>query len=66
MDCDFTYNEEDIESLELKWYFRHDPTPIYTWVPPNEPQVNISEKNILRGPERVSQPVRQGSVIHIS
>lgn len=41
VDCDFSYNEEDIESLELKWYFRHDPTPIYTWVPPNDPQVRF-------------------------
>ena len=41
VDCDFIYEEEDIESLELKWYFRHDPTPIYTWVPPNNPQVSI-------------------------
>ena len=41
MDCDFTYNEEDKKSFELKWYFRFDPTPIYTWVPPNDPQVYL-------------------------
>ena len=39
IDCEYHYNEKDVETFELKWYFRHDPTPIYTWVPPNRPQV---------------------------
>ena len=28
------------DTLEVKWYFRYDPTPIYQWVPPFPPQVN--------------------------
>ena len=40
VDCDYAYDKRDEETFELKWYFRHDPTPIYTWVPPNRPQVN--------------------------
>ena len=32
-------DDQDVASFELKWYFRFDPTPIYTWVPPNPPQV---------------------------
>jgi hypothetical protein len=39
IDCVYNYTEADVETFELKWYFRHDPTPIYTWVPPNRPQV---------------------------
>jgi hypothetical protein len=31
-------DDQDIDTFELKWYFRFDPTPIYTWVPPNPPQ----------------------------
>ena len=40
IDCDYEYDKRDEETFELKWYFRHDPTPIYTWVPPNRPQVS--------------------------
>ena len=40
VDCDYMIDERDKETLEVKWYFRHDPTPIYTWVPPNLPQVS--------------------------
>ena len=39
IDCEYNFEERDVETFELKWYFRHDPTPIYTWVPPNRPQV---------------------------
>ena len=39
IDCEYQFDERDVETFELKWYFRHDPTPIYTWVPPNRPQV---------------------------
>ena len=44
VDCDFSYEQKDLQSLELKWYFRHDPTPIYTWIPPNKPQVHPTFK----------------------
>ena len=40
VDCDYMIDERDKETLEVKWYFRHDPTPIYTWVPPHLPQVS--------------------------
>ena len=39
IDCVYNYTEADVELFELKWYFRHGPTPIYTWVPPHRPQV---------------------------
>ena len=45
VDCDFSYEQKDLQSLELKWYFRHDPTPIYTWIPPKKPQVHPTFKN---------------------
>ena len=41
IDCSYMIDPRDEETFVLKWYFRHDPTPIYTWVPPNRPQVNI-------------------------
>ena len=39
VDCEYSLDDRDISTLEIKWYFRFDPTPIYTWVPPNPPQV---------------------------
>jgi hypothetical protein len=41
VDCEYSLDDRDISTLEIKWYFRFDPTPIYTWVPPNPPQVGI-------------------------
>ena len=41
LDCDYSLDERDKDSLEVKWYFRYDPTPIYQWVPPNDPQVYV-------------------------
>ena len=40
LDCDYRIDPEDRETLEVKWYFRFDPAPIYQWVPPNDPQVS--------------------------
>ncbi|TRY71572.1 hypothetical protein TCAL_11968 [Tigriopus californicus] len=39
LECDYLLDERDRSSLEVKWYFRHDPVPIFQWVPPNAPQV---------------------------
>lgn len=39
LECDYLLDERDRSSLEVKWYFRHDPIPIFQWVPPNAPQV---------------------------
>jgi len=39
VDCEYLLEDRDINTFELKWYFRFDPTPIYTWIPPNPPQV---------------------------
>jgi hypothetical protein len=33
LDCDFDYQEEEREQLDLKWYFNSSPFPIYQWVP---------------------------------
>ena len=54
VDCDFTYEERDLQSLELKWYFRHDPKPIYTWVPPAAPQVDQTFKNHINANYEIS------------
>jgi len=39
LDCVYNYTDKEKDSLEVKWYFRHDPTPIYQWLPPQLPQV---------------------------
>jgi len=33
IDCDFDYQEEEQDQLDLKWYFNSSPFPIYQWVP---------------------------------
>ena len=40
LDCDYTLEDRDKETLEVKWYFKHNPSPIYQWIPPNPPQVS--------------------------
>ena len=39
LDCVYNYTEADRNSLEVKWYFRHNPSPVYQWIPPGAPQV---------------------------
>jgi len=39
LDCVYNYTKEDRDSLEVKWYFRHNPSPVYQWLPPGSPQV---------------------------
>ena len=39
LDCVYNFTEADRDSLEVKWYFRHNPSPIYQWIPPGTPQV---------------------------
>ena len=43
LDCVYDYDEDDRDSLEVKWYFRQGLNPIYQWVPPNPPQVISSQ-----------------------
>ena len=45
LDCDYTLDDRDKDSLEVKWYFRYDQAPIYQWIPPDEPQVSRSVYN---------------------
>ena len=33
IDCDFDYQKEEQDQLDLKWYFNSSPFPIYQWVP---------------------------------
>jgi len=33
LDCDYDYQEDEANQLDLKWYFNGSPTPIYQWVP---------------------------------
>ena len=42
LDCPFTFNYDEEEYLELKWYFNDSPSPFYQWIPgsdDNTPQV---------------------------
>jgi len=39
LDCVYNFTEQDRDSLEVKWYWRHGLHPIYQWLPPNSPQV---------------------------
>ena len=39
LDCEYRLDPRDRDSLEVKWYFRYDPVPIYQWIPPGMPQV---------------------------
>ena len=66
IDCDFTYEERDLQSLELKWYFRHDPRPIYTWVPPALPQVDEAFKNHINANYEISSdPYKKHRALHL-
>jgi len=33
IDCDFEYQKDEQDQLDLKWYFNSSPFPIYQWVP---------------------------------
>lgn len=33
IDCDFEYQQDEQDQLDLKWYFNSSPFPIYQWVP---------------------------------
>lgn len=43
LDCVYNYTQQDLGSLEVKWYWRHGLHPIYQWLPPAKPQV-LSEQ----------------------
>ena len=33
LDCDFTYNKEEVEEVVVKWFHNNSTTPFYQWVP---------------------------------
>lgn len=33
LDCDFTYNKEELEEVVVKWFHNNSTTPFYQWVP---------------------------------
>jgi len=39
LDCVYNFTEEDKDSLEVLWYWRHGLQPIYQWMPPSTPQI---------------------------
>lgn len=47
LDCVFSADEEDRESLVVKWYFNKGPVAVYQWIPGNKPQVSFSTVNCL-------------------
>ena len=38
LDCPYTLNENEKDSLVLKWYLNSHTVPIYQWIPPSPPQ----------------------------
>ena len=44
LDCDFEYEEQEREQLDIKWYFNDSPSPFFQWVPGQlkRPQVGRS------------------------
>jgi len=33
LDCDFSYNGDEVEELVIKWFYNGSPAPFYQWVP---------------------------------
>ena len=38
LDCPYTLEEKEKDSLVLKWYLNSHTVPIYQWIPPSHPQ----------------------------
>ena len=32
LNCDYDFDEEEAQQLEIKWYFRKDPAPFFQWI----------------------------------
>ena len=67
LDCDYTLHQEDVDSLEVKWYFRHEARPFYQWIPPNPPQIiddRFSDR-INLGYEATAEPLGQHRALQL-
>ena len=41
LDCPYDVtSDEDASGLAVKWYFENDTSPVYQWIPGNQPQVS--------------------------
>ncbi|XP_040568122.1 uncharacterized protein [Lepeophtheirus salmonis] len=66
LDCVYDLNEEDIDFLEVKWYFRYNQTPIYQWIPPQSPQVPRQMKQYINTNYRAtSDPLTMHRALHL-
>ena len=32
LNCDYHFDEEEAQQLEIKWYFNKDPAPFFQWI----------------------------------
>lgn len=38
IDCDYKYEQADVDGLVLKWFFNSSEQPVYQWIPPRLPE----------------------------
>lgn len=32
LNCDYNFDQEEAQQLEIKWYFNKDPSPFFQWI----------------------------------
>lgn len=47
LDCPFSFNYDEEENLELKWYFNDSPSPFYQWLPGARGAEEVSEPQVI-------------------
>ena len=47
LDCPFSFNYDEEENLELKWYFNDSPSPFYQWLPGTRGAEEVSEPQVI-------------------
>ena len=47
LDCPFSFNYDEEENLELKWYFNDSPSPFYQWIPGTRGVGEVSEPQVI-------------------
>ena len=66
VDCLYALDPKDLETLEIKWYFRYDPEPIYTWIPKSKPQVSSAfRRHVNLGYLATSDPYSKHRALYL-
>ena len=47
LECDFTYNKEEVEEVVLKWFHNNSTTPFYQWVPALDIGPQVGERPFI-------------------